>query len=155
MSLFISVSSGLNFSLIFSDAGFAYDFTKCPSWSWLWKRQEIFKGLWCLLNTLKHLLLIWFSSKLFLFSLQAFKELVATCLVKDPKKRPSSEKLLKHHFFKQARASKYLARTILEGLAPLGDRFRLLKVCCSFANSFVLCKNCLGFDIVPLACVPG
>ncbi|KAG4395657.1 hypothetical protein AAZX31_19G007000 [Glycine max] len=58
---------------------------------------------------------------------KAFKELVATCLVKDPKKRPSSEKLLKHHFFKQARASKYLARTILEGLAPLGDRFRLLK----------------------------
>ncbi|KAH1132189.1 hypothetical protein GLYMA_05G006700v4 [Glycine max] len=58
---------------------------------------------------------------------KAFKELVATCLVKDPKKRPSSEKLLKHHFFKQARASKYLARTILEGLAPLGDRFRMLK----------------------------
>ncbi|KAK7381403.1 hypothetical protein VNO78_34066 [Psophocarpus tetragonolobus] len=58
---------------------------------------------------------------------KAFKELVATCLVKDPKKRPSSEKLLKHHFFKQARACKYLARTILDGLAPLGDRFRTLK----------------------------
>nr|KYP47713.1 Serine/threonine-protein kinase fray2 [Cajanus cajan] len=58
---------------------------------------------------------------------KAFKELVATCLVKDPKKRPSSEKLLKHHFFKNARGTKYLARTILDGLAPLGDRFRLLK----------------------------
>ncbi|WVZ13609.1 hypothetical protein V8G54_011175 [Vigna mungo] len=58
---------------------------------------------------------------------KAFKELVATCLVKDPKKRPSSEKLLKHHFFRHARASKYLARTILDGLAPLGDRFRSLK----------------------------
>ncbi|XP_061363197.1 serine/threonine-protein kinase BLUS1 [Gastrolobium bilobum] len=58
---------------------------------------------------------------------KTFKELVATCLVKDPKKRPSSEKLLKHHFFKHARATEYLARTILDGLAPLGDRFRMLK----------------------------
>lgn len=58
---------------------------------------------------------------------KSFKELVATCLVKDPKKRPSSEKLLKHHFFKHARATEYLSRTILEGLAPLGDRFRQLK----------------------------
>ncbi|XP_019428412.1 PREDICTED: serine/threonine-protein kinase BLUS1-like [Lupinus angustifolius] len=58
---------------------------------------------------------------------KSFKELVATCLVKDPKKRPSSEKLLKHHFFKQARPTDYLARTILDGLAPLGDRFRMLK----------------------------
>ncbi|XAR51872.1 Non-specific serine/threonine protein kinase [Bertholletia excelsa] len=58
---------------------------------------------------------------------KSFKELVAACLVKDPKKRPSSEKLLKHHFFKHARSSDYLARTILDGLAPLGDRFRKLK----------------------------
>ncbi|PIA61963.1 hypothetical protein AQUCO_00200156v1 [Aquilegia coerulea] len=55
------------------------------------------------------------------------KEMVAACLVKDPKKRPSSEKLLKHHFFKHARPFEYLARTILDGLPPLGDRFRLLK----------------------------
>ncbi|KAK3014151.1 hypothetical protein RJ639_008492, partial [Escallonia herrerae] len=58
---------------------------------------------------------------------KSFKEMVAACLVKDPKKRPSSEKLLKHHFFKHARATDYLARTILDGLSPLGDRFRLLK----------------------------
>ncbi|GLU02067.1 hypothetical protein SLE2022_193370 [Rubroshorea leprosula] len=58
---------------------------------------------------------------------KSFKEMVATCLVKDPKKRPTSEKLLKHHFFKQARSSDYLARTILDGLAPLGERFRMLK----------------------------
>ncbi|KAK7271670.1 hypothetical protein RJT34_27758 [Clitoria ternatea] len=58
---------------------------------------------------------------------KSFKELVATCLVKDPKKRPSSEKLLKHHFFKHARPSDYLAQSILDGLAPLGDRFRMLK----------------------------
>ncbi|EOY02409.1 Kinase superfamily protein isoform 1 [Theobroma cacao] len=58
---------------------------------------------------------------------KSFKELVATCLVKDPKKRPTSEKLLKHHFFKHARPHDYLARSILDGLAPLGERFRVLK----------------------------
>lgn len=62
--------------------------------------------------------------------LQSFKEMVAACLVKDPKKRPSSEKLLKHPFFKQARGNDYLSRTILDGLPPLGDRFRMLKVLC-------------------------
>lgn len=56
-----------------------------------------------------------------------FKELVAACLVKDPKKRPTSEKLLKHPFFKHARSNEYLVRTILDGIAPLGERFRTLK----------------------------
>ncbi|CAI0456132.1 unnamed protein product [Linum tenue] len=58
---------------------------------------------------------------------KSFKELVAACLVKDPKKRPTSEKLLKHHFFKHARSVDYLARSILDGLSPLGERFRILK----------------------------
>ncbi|KAG4128546.1 hypothetical protein ERO13_D09G026200v2 [Gossypium hirsutum] len=58
---------------------------------------------------------------------KSFKELVAACLVKDPKKRPTSEKLLKHNFFKHARSYDYLVRTILDGLAPLGERFRVLK----------------------------
>ncbi|KAF3431273.1 hypothetical protein FNV43_RR26003 [Rhamnella rubrinervis] len=58
---------------------------------------------------------------------KSFKEMVAACLVKDPKKRPSAEKLLKHRFFKHARAKDYIARTILGGLPPLGDRFRMLK----------------------------
>lgn len=67
---------------------------------------------------------------------QSFKEMVATCLVKDPKKRPTSEKLFKHSFFKHARSNEYLARTILEGLTPLGDRFRTLKVSCSPSCAF-------------------
>ncbi|KAJ6800034.1 serine/threonine-protein kinase fray2 isoform X1 [Iris pallida] len=58
---------------------------------------------------------------------KSFKELVSACLVKDPKKRPTSEKLLKHSFFKHARSNDYLVRTILYGLSPLGDRFRTLK----------------------------
>ncbi|XP_057993338.1 serine/threonine-protein kinase BLUS1 isoform X2 [Hevea brasiliensis] len=58
---------------------------------------------------------------------KSFKEMVAACLVKDPKKRPTSEKLLKHQFFKQARSNEYLRRTIIEGLPPLGERFKKLK----------------------------
>ncbi|KAG8075889.1 hypothetical protein GUJ93_ZPchr0006g43748 [Zizania palustris] len=58
---------------------------------------------------------------------KSFKDLVATCLVKDPHKRPSSEKLLKHSFFKHARAAEFLARSILDSLPPLGERFRALK----------------------------
>ncbi|KAL1205973.1 Serine/threonine-protein kinase BLUS1 [Cardamine amara subsp. amara] len=58
---------------------------------------------------------------------KAFKEMVGTCLVKDPKKRPTSEKLLKHPFFKHARPADYLVKTILIGLPPLGDRYRQIK----------------------------
>lgn len=71
--------------------------------------------------------------------LQSFKEMVAACLVKDPKKRPTSEKLFKHPFFKHAKSYEFLARTILDGLPPLGERFRMLKVCCfsdAIAGSF-------------------
>lgn len=53
---------------------------------------------------------------------------MAACLVKDPKKRPTSAKLLKHSFFKHARSSEFLARKMLGDLCPLGDRFRMLKV---------------------------
>lgn len=55
--------------------------------------------------------------------------MVGICLVKDPKKRPTSEKLLKHPFFKQARAPDYMAKAILNGLPPLGERYRTIKVC--------------------------
>lgn len=79
------------------------------------------------LSFVNYALLLFLKSTLFF---QSFKELVAACLVKDPKKRPTSEKLLKHHFFKHARPPEYLARAILEGLSPLGDRFRILKVAC-------------------------
>lgn len=54
--------------------------------------------------------------------------MIASCLVKDPSKRPSAKKLLKHSFFKQARSSDYIARTLLEGLPALGDRIKALKV---------------------------
>ncbi|XP_024008363.1 serine/threonine-protein kinase OSR1 [Eutrema salsugineum] len=58
---------------------------------------------------------------------KSFRELIAACLVKDPKKRPTSAKLLKHPFFKHARSTDYLSRKILHGLSPLGERFKKLK----------------------------
>ncbi|KAK9734982.1 hypothetical protein RND81_04G175500 [Saponaria officinalis] len=58
---------------------------------------------------------------------KSFKEMITACLVKDPKKRPSADRLSKHPFFRQAKTSEFLARTVLEGLPPLGDRFKTLK----------------------------
>ncbi|CAJ2656541.1 serine/threonine-protein kinase BLUS1 isoform X2 [Trifolium pratense] len=58
---------------------------------------------------------------------KSFKQMIACCLVKDPSKRPSANRLLKHSFFKQARSSDYISRTLLEGLPALGDRMEILK----------------------------
>ncbi|CAK7336367.1 unnamed protein product [Dovyalis caffra] len=58
---------------------------------------------------------------------KSFKQMIASCLVKDPLKRPSAKKLLKHSFFKQARSNDYIVRTLLDGLPDLGDRIKALK----------------------------
>ncbi|XP_031739383.1 serine/threonine-protein kinase BLUS1 isoform X5 [Cucumis sativus] len=58
---------------------------------------------------------------------KSFKQMIASCLVKDPSKRPSASKLLKHSFFRQARSNDYIARALLEGLPVLGDRIKALK----------------------------
>ncbi|GMI77818.1 hypothetical protein like AT1G79640 [Hibiscus trionum] len=58
---------------------------------------------------------------------KSFKQMIASCLVKDPSKRPSATKLLKHSFFRQARSNDYIARTLLDGLPALGDRIQALK----------------------------
>ncbi|KAK3132372.1 hypothetical protein QOZ80_6AG0520340 [Eleusine coracana subsp. coracana] len=73
---------------------------------------------------------------------KSFKDLVATCLVKDPRKRPSSEKLLKHSFFKQARTAEFLAQSIVDGLPLLGERFRELKA----KEAGLLLNNKLGAE---------
>jgi len=54
--------------------------------------------------------------------------MIASCLVKDPSKRPSAKKLLKHSFFKQARSSDYIARKLLDGLPDLVNRVQAIKV---------------------------
>ncbi|KAK1407123.1 hypothetical protein QVD17_38734 [Tagetes erecta] len=58
---------------------------------------------------------------------KSFKQMIASCLVKDPLKRPSAAKLLKHYFFKQARTNDYIHRKLLEGLPTIGDRLEAIK----------------------------
>ncbi|KAF9364909.1 hypothetical protein BGX34_012081 [Mortierella sp. NVP85] len=50
------------------------------------------------------------------------KEMIDTCLQKDPTRRPSAEKLLNHSFFKQAKKKSYLVTTLLQNLPPLEQR---------------------------------
>lgn len=78
------------------------------------------------------------TSMQFFFPSQSFREMIASCLVKDPSKRPSAKKLLKRSFFKKARSNDYVARTLLEGLPPLGDRMKELKVCCHSTIRFII-----------------
>lgn len=59
---------------------------------------------------------------------KSFKEMIAMCLVKNPAKRPTAEKLMRHSFFKHTKSPDYIVRSVLDGLAPLGQRFRDLKV---------------------------
>ncbi|KAJ6847845.1 serine/threonine-protein kinase BLUS1 [Iris pallida] len=58
---------------------------------------------------------------------RSFKQMIAMCLVKDPSKRPSAQKLLKQTFFKQARSQDYITRKILDGLPTLAIRHQALK----------------------------
>ncbi|KAL6559707.1 hypothetical protein OROGR_004824 [Orobanche gracilis] len=58
---------------------------------------------------------------------KSFKQMIASCLVKDHSKRPTAKRLLKHSFFKQARSNDYISRILLEGLPALGDRLQALK----------------------------
>ncbi|KAG0080798.1 hypothetical protein BGZ92_000468 [Podila epicladia] len=50
------------------------------------------------------------------------KEMIDSCLQKDPTRRPSAEKLLNHSFFKQAKKKSYLVSALLHNLPPLEQR---------------------------------
>ncbi|XP_073002269.1 uncharacterized protein [Typha latifolia] len=56
-----------------------------------------------------------------------FKQMIAMCLVKNPLRRPSAQKLLKQPFFKQAKSNDYIVREILNRLPCLDDRLQALK----------------------------
>lgn len=51
-----------------------------------------------------------------------FKDFVSLCLQKEPSKRPSAEKLLKHKFLQKAEDASYLVENFLSGTADLKDR---------------------------------
>ncbi|KAG0579163.1 hypothetical protein M758_4G077900 [Ceratodon purpureus] len=73
---------------------------------------------------------------------KSFKEMIAMCLVKDPSKRPTAEKLLRHSFFKHARTPDYICRHILDGLPTLGERINILKK----ADAARVAQQNLNFD---------
>ncbi|KAI3919209.1 hypothetical protein MKX01_029230 [Papaver californicum] len=52
---------------------------------------------------------------------KSFRKIIKMCLEKDPRKRPSAQQLLKHSFFKKARSSEYITRTLVKELPSLGD----------------------------------
>ncbi|KAJ3134881.1 hypothetical protein HK101_004293 [Irineochytrium annulatum] len=54
---------------------------------------------------------------------KTFKDMIDTCLQKDPSKRPTAEKLLQHSFFKQStKKRQHLVADLLHGLPPLTQR---------------------------------
>ncbi|KAM0786334.1 hypothetical protein ACM66B_001807 [Microbotryomycetes sp. NB124-2] len=53
---------------------------------------------------------------------KSMKEMIESCLNKDPTKRPSADKLLRHSFFRHARKPGFLVESILKGLPPLEQR---------------------------------
>ncbi|KAF8202941.1 STE/STE20/FRAY protein kinase [Pholiota molesta] len=53
---------------------------------------------------------------------RAFKEVIDSCLVKDPAKRPTAEELLQTPFFRGAKKKSYLINAILSRLPPLSQR---------------------------------
>ncbi|XP_010267470.1 PREDICTED: serine/threonine-protein kinase BLUS1-like isoform X2 [Nelumbo nucifera] len=59
---------------------------------------------------------------------KSFKEMVAMCLVKDQRKRPTAEKLLKHSFFKHAKPPELSVKIVLTNLPPLWDRVKALQL---------------------------
>ncbi|MCO5582473.1 hypothetical protein L7F22_036369 [Adiantum nelumboides] len=58
---------------------------------------------------------------------KAFKDVIKLCLNKEPSKRPTTEKLLKHPFFKHTKSNTAVVQKVLNGLGPLWERERVLR----------------------------
>lgn len=58
---------------------------------------------------------------------KAFKEMIDSCLQKEPAKRPTAGKLLEHRFFKSGKKADYIVATMLIGLPAIGARYAIAK----------------------------
>ncbi|KAL9669006.1 hypothetical protein QQ045_006547 [Rhodiola kirilowii] len=58
---------------------------------------------------------------------KSFKEMVAMCLVKDPTKRPTAAKLLKHAFFKNAKPPELTVKKLFADLPALWNRVKAIQ----------------------------
>ncbi|KAI8923060.1 kinase-like domain-containing protein [Entophlyctis helioformis] len=61
---------------------------------------------------------------------KAFKEMIDSCLKKDPAKRPTAEKLLQHAFFKSVKKNSYLETSICASMVPITQRQHLHSMSC-------------------------
>ncbi|KAG4166709.1 hypothetical protein ERO13_A13G150300v2 [Gossypium hirsutum] len=59
---------------------------------------------------------------------KSFKDMVAMCLVKDPKKRPTAGKLLKHSFFKHAKPPELSLKKLLADFRPPLNPVKVLQI---------------------------
>ncbi|KAL5037491.1 hypothetical protein RTP6_004920 [Batrachochytrium dendrobatidis] len=57
-----------------------------------------------------------------------FKDMIDMCLKKDPARRPTTEKLLQHSFFKFAKKNSYLVSNVLSNMVPITERQHLHKI---------------------------
>jgi len=57
----------------------------------------------------------------------SFKSMIATCLIKDPTKRPSAKKLLKHPFFRKAKSEHNAVKCMINKLPSLAERMQTIK----------------------------
>ncbi|CEP07635.1 hypothetical protein [Parasitella parasitica] len=53
---------------------------------------------------------------------RTFKEMIDSCMCKDPAKRPPADKLLLHPFFKQAKKPEWLAKHLIADIPPIESR---------------------------------
>ncbi|KAL5211870.1 hypothetical protein ABZP36_022717 [Zizania latifolia] len=58
---------------------------------------------------------------------KSFKQMIATCLIKDPSKRPTAQHLLELPFFKKLKLEDNVLKCILNKLPSLGDRMQSIK----------------------------
>jgi len=54
-----------------------------------------------------------------------FKEFVAKCLKRDPKERPTAERMLQHRFFSKTSQTPRMRKALMDNLPSLGERFKI------------------------------
>jgi len=54
-----------------------------------------------------------------------FREFVTKCLKRDPRERPTAERMLQHRFFSKTSQTSRMKKALMENLPSLGERFKI------------------------------